>query len=449
MNKKVLLPLLLGSLLPALAQATDLLSSWQAALVHDANFSAARNALTAGMENSVQGDAAVLPQVALTGNAGQVKTNYQAGRNVANTPSTSNQGQQYGMGVTLVQPIYDVTATVRRDAMNKQTRQAEIQYRIAEQDLILRVAKAYFDVLLARENVNLINAQKEAIGLQLAMAKKSFNIGSATITDTNDAQARYDAVLGTEIAAQSDLDIKSSAYRQLTELDAAQLAPISDTLLPASPQPASLRSWLAQANDTSLTVLAQQIGLDITAIDVRLYRLEGAPTISLVASYAAQIDSNGISHSGARDRTANGAIGLQLSIPLYSGGERNSQLRQAVALREQQRDTLEATRRDAEQLVRQSFLGVTSGSAQIKALEQARISGASSVASSKLGREVGVRTTVDVLNAEQNYYQTLYNLGAARDQYLLSQLQLAASVGQLNEAALSNVNGYLAHDAPP
>jgi outer membrane protein len=449
MNKKTLLLLLLPLLLPLLsgpAQATDLLSSWQSALSHDANFSAARNALTAGMENAVQGDAAVLPQVALVGNAGQVKTDYQAGRNIANSPSTSNQGQQYGVGVTLVQPIYDVAATVRRDAMNKQTRQAEIQYRIAEQDLILRVAKAYFDVLLARENVNLINAQKEAIALQLAIAQKSFKIGSATITDTNDAQARYDAVLSTEIAAQSDLDIKSSAYRQLTALDAAQLAPISDALLPAGPQPASMHSWLAQANDGSLTVLAQQIGLDITAIDVKLYRLDGAPTVSLVASYGTQIDSSGISHSGARDRTTNGAIGLQLSIPLYSGGERNSQLRQAVALREQQRDTLEAARRDAEQLVRQSFLGVTSGAAQIKALEQARISGASSVASCKLGREVGVRTTVDVLNAEQNYYQTLYNLGAARDQYLLSQLQLAASVGQLNEAALNNVNAYLAHE---
>jgi outer membrane protein len=441
--KNLLLAAVMISIYIPFVQAADLLTSWEAARAHDANFAAAQNALSAGMEKSNQGDAAVLPQVALIGNANQARNDRPAGQGTSTNPGGLTQGQQYGLSVAAVQPIYNAAAFVTRDQFKKQALQAQVQYRLAEQDLILRVAKAYFDVLLAKENVALSGAQIEAIGQQLALAKKSFEIGTATITDTNDAQSRFDAAVASEISAKNDLEVKSNAYRLLTGLDAAQLSRVLETRPPSPPQPASVATWIDKAYDGSLAIAAQDLGLQIAAKDIERYKLETAPTVSLVASYGGNLNSGGLTSTGERQRTTSSVIGLQVSIPLYTGGNRSSQLRAAVALRDQQQDILEAVRRDAEQATRQAFLGVESGAAQIKALEQARISSASSLSSSKRGREVGVRTTIDVLNAQQNYYQTLYNLAAARYQYLLSKLQLAASVGNLNQTELADVNTWL------
>ena len=200
---------------------------------------------------------------------------------------------------------------------------------------------------------------------------------------------------------------------------------------------------MAQAQSGSLTVLAKKMGIQISASEIARYRLEGSPTLALVASSGMQWDGSTSPHSGAPDRTADNTIGLQLTIPLYSGGYRSSKYREAVSLAAGERDALEAIVRDAEQTTRQSFLGVETGAAQIKALEQAKISSASSVASSKTGRDVGVRTTADVLNAEQIHYQNRYNLVVARYQYLLSKLQLSASVGNLTEGELESINRWL------
>jgi outer membrane protein len=433
------LPLLLSS-----AHAADLLTSWQAARTYDANFAAATNALRAGQEKTRQGDATVLPQLAFSGTATRIRTDSQSTSPGNTMTDTVTQGPQYNAGLSLAQPIYNAAAFAMRDQLKKQAMQAQVQYRLAEQDLILRVAKAYFDVLVAQDSLKLVDAQKEAVSQQLGLAKKSFSVGLSTITDTHEAQARYDAILAAEIAARSDLEIKSDSYRQLTGLDPATLAPVSDARAPALPQPAGLSYWLAQADAGNLNVQAQHLGVEIAARDIDRYRLETAPSLFLVASYGGKWDGSGASRSGPLDRTTNSAIGLQLAIPLYTGGNRSSQYRQAVALADQQRDLLQATRRDAEQSTRQSFLGVESGVAQIRALEQARISSESSLASTKMGREVGVRTTIDVLNAQQNYFQTLFNLVAARHQYLLNRLQLAASVGKLNQSELADVNDWLA-----
>jgi len=185
------------------------------------------------------------------------------------------------------------------------------------------------------------------------------------------------------------------------------------------------------------------MGLQIAKSEIARYRLETSPILSLVAGFGTQWDGSTSTHSDLPDRTSDGTIGLQLTIPLYTGGYRSSKYRESVSLAAQQRDALEAVIRDAQQTIRQSFYGVETGAAQIKAFEQVLISSASFVASSKMGRDVGIRTTVDVLNAQQIHYQNLYNLVVARYQYLLSKLQLAAAVGNLDESEIENVNGWL------
>jgi len=440
MLKKFLLVVII-TIIASNSNAADLLTSWHAARAYDASFLAAGKASAAGLEKSKQGDSLILPQVALTANMDQTKKSVHPGDPL--TAGTDEQGPQYGSAISLVQPIYNASAFAIRDELNLQAEEAQVQYRIAEQDLMLRVAKAYFEVLLSQKNVDLVKAQMDAVSQQLAQAKKSFSVGSATITDTNEAQARFDAIVAGEISARNDLKLKQSAYRQLTNLDPFELVPISETRTPIPPQPAIIDTWLEKAQSGNLAVIAQKMGLQIAKSEIARYRLESSPILTLVAGFGMQWDGSTSTSSDLPDRTSDGTIGLQLTIPLYTGGYRSSKYRESVSLAAQQRDALEAVIRDAQQTTRQSFYGVETGAAQIKAFEQVQISSASFVASSKMGRDVGVRTTVDVLNAQQIHYQNLYNLVVARYQYLLNKLQLAAAVGNLDEGEIENVNGWL------
>ncbi|MDF3839745.1 TolC family outer membrane protein [Cupriavidus basilensis] len=423
------------------AQAEDLLDAWRAARAHDAYFAAAGDAWTAGMEQAQQGDAGVLPVVSLDGNAKRVDKDYRSG--MAATSSKHGFGQQYSAAVSVVAPIYNRAAFVTRDQSRRQTEQARLRYLAAEQELILRAAKAYFDVLIAQENVNLVKAQSEAAAQQLAQAQKMFEIGLASVTDRDDAQARFDTIMAAGIAARNDLEVRANAYRTLTSLDPARVRSISPAVSEAAVAPEALVSLLSQARLGNLTVQAQQQGAEIARLEIDRFRLESSPVLSLVASVGHQFDHGSISSSGGRDRTLNGVVGLQLSIPLYTGGARESRLRQAHALAGQQANTLEALQRDAEQQAQQYFLDMVNGSARVRALEQARASAQTSVASSKLGRQLGVRTVIEVLNAEQAYYQTLFNLVVARYGVLFSKLQLAAAIGNLQEPELASVNAWL------
>lgn len=431
---------LLGAAGPALA--TDLLQAWQAARSNDANFAAAVAALRASREKVPQGEAVLAAQVGLTGNAGQTTENRTYGRPDSNPPGVYS-GRTYGVGVGLSKPIFDVAGRVTRDRLFREADQGEVQFVQAGQDLILRVAKAYFDVELARENLTLADAQKQAIGEQLGLAKQSYELGIAPITDMNDAQSRHDDVLAAEIAGQLDLEVKSTAFRSLTGLAPETLVPVSPTLEAELPEPGALDRWLADTRVGNTTLRSLALGVEIARRTIDQYRLANSPVVSLTASYGRSYTAGSISDSGGRDAVTSGVVGIQVSIPLSDGGARRSLMRQAVAIEDQQRATLEAARGDAEDATRQYFAGIREGAQRIKALERAAVSGASSLASSKLGREIGVRTAIDVLNAQQLYYQTLYTLAAARHDFLFNRLQLAASAGRLDEAALAAVNASM------
>jgi outer membrane protein len=430
------------------AHGATLIDAWRAARDYDAHYLAACEALSAGLEKSTQGDALLLPKVGLSANAGRAESSdhyTKPGKADANA-----HGPQYGATLTLTQPLYDAAAYYGRDQLKVQTTQAQAQFRVAEQDLILRVAKACFDLSLARENLALVRAQKDAVGQQLAQARKAYAVGAANITDTHDAQARFDAMTATELSAQNDLDVKRAAYRQLTDLDPDQLQSLTEGALdaPDSPQPDDLSAWLGRARQDSLDVIAQQLGLKVARLDVKRYSLEGSPVLSLVASHDQQWDGASPSYPGFMYHSTQNMIGLQLTVPLLDGGYRRSKEREAVALAAQQQDVLEATVRDAMQTTRQSFLGAKTGAAQIRALEQAVKSSASSLASTRLSHDLGLRTMIDVLNAQQQHFQNAYNLVFAQYQYLLSMLQLNASVGDLSEADLQRVNAWFVASVP-
>jgi outer membrane protein len=421
------------------ACAIDLVASWQAARSHDATFAAAEAALAAALEKIPQGDAVLAARLDLVANAAQARQDYHSGDTVAQ-PSATTQGQQLGAALNWTKPIYDVAGAVARDRLHREAEQARAVYDQARQDLILRVARAYFDVLLAQDNLQLARAQEQAIGEQLGLARQTYELGLASGTDADDAQARYDNVVAVEVADRTDLEAKSDAFRTLTGLEPAALQPVSPQLLAGAPVPARLESLVAAARSANPLVRALELGVEIAHRQIDQYRAAATPVVSVVASYGRQLDTGSISTSGARDHTGNAALGLQLSMPLFDGGNRRSLERQAAHLEEQQAQSLEAARRDSERAARQYAASVRDGARRIESLDRARVSGESSVNSNRTGREVGVRTTIDVLNAEQTWYQTLYSLSTARCDWLFDRLQLAAQAGTLDVAALTEVD---------
>lgn len=442
--KKRLLAISCLSFVTHNAFAVDLLEAWNAARKTDAVFSAARNGLLAGKEKAIQGDALLLPKISVTGNGGRASSEFDPSKPNASYQPYSRNGNSYGYTLNLTQPVYRIEALAGADQLRKQTALAEIQYRQAESDLIQRVAKTYFDVVLAEEKIRQISAQKEAVSQQLAQAKMSFEVGVATITDVDAAQASYDGLLSSEIAAVNDLDIKQQAFEQLTGLDPKKLAPVSDKLQPGKPEPAAIDPWIKRADTGNFALLSQRLNLEIARREVDKFKAETAPALDVVASYGSAWQGASLTKTGGLEKTSTGQIMLQLSVPLYTGGNRSSQFREAVAKQEQQRDNVEASRRDTILTTQKAFLGVQSGAAQIRALQQSLNSSKSLVDSTTLGKEVGVRTIVDVLNAQQQYYSTRYDLTSARCNYLLSRLQLAAAVGDLTEKDLEEVARWLA-----
>ena len=437
-------PFLLATLLCASngALAADLLETFSAAQANDPVFAAARATLQAGQEKLPQGRSLLLPSISLNANStfNDSTIQYQG------TPPYPgvNPNQRYnshGYGVNLTQPLFRQQNWLSYTEAELQVAQAEAQFRVTEQDLILRVAQAYFDVLIAQDSVQLAEAQKTAIAEQLEQAKRNFEVGSATITDTHEAQARYDLTSAQEIAAQNSLEIKRRSLQQLINTMPQELRPLGKAFKLEAPQPADMEKWVNDAQLNSLQLAIAQAGAEIAEKEVARNRGGHYPTVDLVANYSNN-QSNGGSFGVGSDNTSK-SVGVQLNMPLFQGGAVNSKWREAEANRERAIQELENTRRTVVLQTRQAYLGVVSGIAQVKALQQALTSSESVLEASKLGQEVGVRTNLDVLNAQQQLYATRRDLYQAEYDYLISQLRLKAAVNSLGEADLGKVNQAL------
>ncbi|HKA41089.1 MAG TPA: TolC family outer membrane protein [Burkholderiales bacterium] len=422
------------------ARPADLLEIFRAAQSSDAVYAAARAVWTAGQEKLPQGRAGLLPSVTFS-----ASTQYNE-RDLrfrdpripgSNAPFNSN-----AITLSLSQPIFRRQNTLVYEQAKSQVVQSDAVFAQAAQDLILRVAQAYFDVLLAQNTVELAAAQLVAIGQQLEQAKRNFEVGTATITDTHDAQARYDLTVAGEIAAKNDLEVKKRALAQIIGRTAPPLATVGPKFPLTGPEPDNMEAWVTEAVASNLQVLVTQAALDFAVQEVGRNRAAHLPTLDVIASYTEAGTGSGINGGPGSDTTTK-VIGLQLAVPLYQGGLVNSRVREALANEEKARQDLDNARRSAELAARQSFLGVTSGIAQVKALQQALVSSQSSLDSSRLGQEVGVRTQVDVLNAQQLLFQTRRDLAQAVYNYLISVLRLKAAVGKLSEDDIARINTWL------
>ena len=422
------------------AIAANLLEIYRLALASDPVYSAARASWTASQEKMPQGLAGLLPQASLS-----ASTEYNDRDLRFRNPTIAGSQAQYNSNSTSVsvsQPLYRKQNFVAYDQGKTQVALADVQFASVGQDLILRVSQAYFDVLLASANLSFTQAQKTAIGQQLAQAKRNFEVGNATITDTHEAQARYDLVTAQEIGAQADVEVKNRTLEQLIGRPAPALAGPARNFSPTPPTPNAMEPWVERARTNGLAVRIAQETLNFQSQDVVRNRGAHYPTVDAYASLTDSGQGSGVQGGTGTDTTSK-IIGLKLAIPLYQGGIVNSRVREALANEDKARQDLENARRSAELAARQGYLGVTSNIAQVRALEAAVISNQSSLDSTILGQQVGVRTQVDVLNAQQLLFSARRDLAQARYNYIASFLRLIAAAGELDEEDLQRINSWL------
>jgi len=423
------------------AAADDLLQVYRDAQRYDAVYGAARFSLEAGRERIPQGRALLLPTVNLSANAAAVRIE-QSSENELIAPPFVRSPTTLGYTLTLTQPVYRPQNLLQRDQADYQARQAEATFAQASQDLTVRTAQAYFDVLAALDTLTLVGAQKAAISEQLAQAKRNFEVGTATITDTHEAQSRYDLVVAQEIAAQNDLDSKRRALQLVAGKEYMQLKPLRNDIRLSPPTPNDMQAWVDIADKQSYPVIIQQAVTDVAQLEAKRQSAGHLPTVDIVGSYGTTRDTGSLQSGIGREITS-GQIGFQLALPLYQGGSISSREREAAANYSKSRQDLENARRTAALTTRQTYLAVINGIAQIAALEQALTSSQSALDSNRLGYEVGVRINIDVLNAQQQVFQTRRDLAVARYNAILNQLRLKAAAGTLRDEDLEEVNRAL------
>lgn len=435
------LVVLVGGVLAQPGWAMDFEQAYAAALQNDAMIRASRAGTQAQRERVPQAKSQLLPQVSLS--AGRNYNDLTSETPVLGQAVRSNYHYYSGNQVLSVrQPLYRPYQMASLRQAQAQVEDAEALLQKDEQALVVRVGEAYFDVLLAEDQLALVLAQKTAYTVQLEAAQKTFAAGRGTRTDVDEAQARLDMTLALELETRQNRETTRHRLQTLVGGDVVNDLSTLDTAAfsPQAPVPDSVDAWISRAEATSPELQSLRAQVEVAREEVEKARAGHRPTLDVVAQWSR---SNSDSVTNVRSRYDNKTLGLQLNVPLYGGGYVSSTVRQAVAAQTRAEEMLEATRRDLAVRVRQQFRGMTEGAARILALEQAVRSAEQAVLSNQKSFAAGIRTTVDVLNAEQQKTQALRDLAQARYRYVLARLQLQALAGDDREAAVSVVNSWL------
>ncbi|MBB1075950.1 TolC family outer membrane protein [Rhodoferax sp. 4810] len=432
-----LLPLTLaiGAALALPAQAQSLLDLYQSAKAFDANYQSAKSLYEANLAKGEQAKAGLLPTIGLGLGANRSDSTSDLAtfeRNFGNQSATLSASQ----------PLYRPANVATAEQGKKQAELARVQLLAADQDLIVRVSQAYFDVLAAQDNLDFVKAQKTAVSEQLASAKRNFEVGTATITDTREAQARSDLVLAQEIASENDLRIKKLALDQLTGRVAAPKPLLVPVVLPAI-VPEEVAPWVAQSEELSPAVQQAKLALEVAQLETQKAQAGHKPTLDLTGSYNVN-KTNGTINSSQEYRTNVATVGLAFNLPLFAGFAVQNRVKETVALEEKSRSDLDAATRGVAQGTRSAFFGVQSGLGQVKALEAAEASSQSALDATKLGYQVGVRINIDVLNAQTTLFDTKAKLAKARYDVLVGSLKLRQANGSLKEEDINAINALLA-----
>jgi outer membrane protein len=414
--------------------AADLAQVYEMAARNDPALQAARAGRDATFEAVPIAKSQLLPNISLSGDASY---NHQD-VNRSSLGSFEDDFESGNAALQLIQPLYRKDLSIALDQAEDQVKQAKVDYTAAQQDLIVRVTQAYFAVLSAQDTLTFTDADLKAIERQLDQAKQRFEVGLIAITDVNEAQARYDQARADKIVANNDLDNAVQALVEITGEPTGALARLKPGLKLQPPQPASIDEWTATAASNNPNVVSAEYDADIAKKEIERQDAGDSPAIDLVGSY-------GIARSNADSATdANtGSIGVQLSLPFYTGGGVQSATRQARFRHEAAQQVLEQQRRAAETQVRNGFRGVNASISRVRALEAAEVSARSALEATEAGFEVGTRTLVDVLNSQRDLFRSRRDLALSRYDYVLNMLSLRQAAGTLSVSDIEQATLWL------
>jgi outer membrane protein len=421
----------------SLANAQNLLEMVQAAQRYDANYLSAKLSADAAALRVEQARSGTRPSAAMSAGASIGHTTLIPGQNRGQ--NSQNVGVQGSYGLWKPQVPLNISQAERAAEIAKTALVS------ADQEVMVRVSQAYFDVLAALDTLTFVKAQKAAVAEQLAAAKRNFEVGTSTVTDQREAQARFDLVGAQEIAAENDLSVKSALLDQL--VGKPKLQPkglLAGAKLPGVDQNDE-QSWVAQAESNHPAVRQGMIAVDIAQLETAKARASEKPTVDLVANYGInRSDPTGSGVFSPTTRSNSGSIGVQFSMPLYTGGATQNRIKETLVLEDKARADLDNAKRQVASATRTAYFGVRSGIGQVKALEAAEISSQSALDANRLGYQVGVRINIDVLNSQSQLFQTKRDLARARYDVLVGGLRLRQANGTLQLADVQTVNALLA-----
>ena len=418
------------------AQAQSLMSLYETARGYDAAYKAAQSQYTANLSKGDQAKALLLPTIGLSANVNKTEVEL-----LAAAQTVTSQSKAATLSAS--QPLYRPANFANYQQGMRQLELASVQLKAAEQDLMVRLSQAYFDVLVSRESLDFVKAQKVAVAEQLAAAKRNFEVGTSTITDTREAQARYDLVLAQEIAADNDLRIKRLALNQLVGLNNIEPKSLSSKAKLSGPDAQSLEQWVQQSAEQNPSVIQSRAALEIAKLETSKAEAGHKPTLDLVAGYTPTRYKNGKGINSSQVDTNTNSVTLSFNMPLFAGFATQNRIKETVALENKARSDLDAAERNVAQATRSAFFGLQSGLGQVNALQAAEASSQSALDANKLGYQVGVRINIDVLNSQSQLFQTKRDLAKARYDVLLGQLKLRQAAGTLTEADLASINALL------
>ena len=431
--------LLMGTHASVVSAATTLVDLFDVSLESDPEYQSAVAANLAAQELTPQARSFLLPNLSA---GGAVRHNYADVRRSNGPTGNTDWGDQQG-DISLTQPVYHHDLWVQLEQADLRTKQANADFAFARQELMLRIAGRYFDVLRARDQLAFAQAALEAFGQQLKQAQQRFEVGLIAITDVEEAQAGFDLATADVIAAENDLDNAREALREVTGLYTTDLASLGDAMPLVSPDPADINQWTETALRQNLQIMAARHAAANAREEISRITSGHYPTLDLVGRAQYFNSDGGIGSIATNNQTVDGQIGLELNIPIYEGGLVTSQTRESRHLYQQSLDDLERQRRAVQRQARAAYQNLESDISRVKALTQAVKSTVSAKEAIDAGFQVGTRTSVDVLNAERRVFEARRDLAFSRYDYIINRLTLKQAAGTLSETDVELVNSWL------
>lgn len=447
---------------PHRAMAADLIDVWQAALQNDKTYAVGRAAQATAQPRRDQAAALWRPTVGLTASLGIATSEIETRGAQFSAPGF---GQSSGVGfstsvtngtsgrwaVAATQPLYNPQRRAQQQQLSVSADLADLEWQAAGQSLMLRTAERYFDLALAEEALRVLRLQLDAVQRATTEAQDRFKLGSVPVTDTHEARARLAGVRAQMLAAESDVQVKRNLLADSTGLQANDLVarlPAAPSGVVAGTAPRPLEPWLIEAQGGNPGIRSQLLAAEVARQEASKYSYRSSATVDLVAQAGRDRLNGGGDFGSASNTGANRMIGIQVSVPLFTGGYRDAKEEEAMRLADKSAAEVERTRQDVAQQVRATWLGLSVGAERVQALAQALNASVARRDATQVGHEVGQRTTLDLLNAEHDSATAQLALAQGRVGLLLDRLRLAALVGQLDEAALRSVNAELVAASP-